>query len=79
MNLGNRIAYLRERRGWTQDQLAVSLGITRAALSHYEKNRRKPDSARLMQLADAFSVNIDYLLCRTENPSMTVMSRRAND
>lgn len=35
MNIGSRIAFLREQRGWTQEQLAGSLGITRAALSHY--------------------------------------------
>lgn len=68
MNIGSRIAFLREQRGWTQQQLAGSLGITRAALSHYEQNRRKPDSGRLMNIADLFNVNIDYLLGRTENP-----------
>lgn len=37
MNYGERISELRERRGWTQEELANSVGITRAALSHYEK------------------------------------------
>lgn len=37
MNYGTRIAELREHKGLKQEELAQSLGITRAALSHYEK------------------------------------------
>ena len=52
MSYGNRIAELREQRGLTQEELASSIHITRAALSHYEKNRRKPDFEVLTRLAD---------------------------
>ncbi|OPA74120.1 transcriptional regulator [Paenibacillus selenitireducens] len=65
MKYGNRIADLRERKGWTQEELATTIGISRAALSHYEKNRRKPDFETLTQLADLFQVSIDYLIGRT--------------
>ncbi|MFD0714308.1 helix-turn-helix domain-containing protein [Paenibacillus sp. GCM10027626] len=64
MNMGSRIAKLREDRGWTQEQTAASLGISRAALSHYEKNRREPDSATLSKFADLFHVSVDYLVGR---------------
>lgn len=66
MNYGNRIAELREKRSWTQEELATTVGITRAALSHYEKNRRKPDFETLTRLADRFDVTIDYLIGRTK-------------
>ncbi|WP_276353963.1 helix-turn-helix domain-containing protein [Cohnella caldifontis] len=72
MNIGNRIAFLRDQRGWTQEQLAASLGISRAALSHYEKNRREPDSVTLTKVADLFKVTLDYLVGRTENPHMNM-------
>ncbi|WP_219835810.1 helix-turn-helix domain-containing protein [Paenibacillus sp. R14(2021)] len=65
MNIGNRIANLRDRRGWTQEQTAVMLGISRAALSHYEKNRREPDTDTLSKFADLFNVSVDYLVGRT--------------
>ncbi|CAM2977729.1 helix-turn-helix transcriptional regulator [Paenibacillus sediminis] len=65
MKYGNRIAELREQRGWTQEEVASLIGITRAALSHYEKNRRKPDFEVLNKLADLFKVSIDYLIGRT--------------
>ncbi|MBO2943809.1 helix-turn-helix transcriptional regulator [Paenibacillus sp. F411] len=72
MNYGERIAALREQRGWTQEELATSIGITRAALSHYEKNRRKPDFETLTGLADRFNVSIDYLIGRTGNEKMVM-------
>ena len=72
MNYGNRIAELREKRGWTQEELASTVGITRAALSHYEKNRRKPDFETLTLLADRFDVSIDYLIGRTKQEKMTM-------
>ncbi|MDY7992035.1 helix-turn-helix domain-containing protein [Paenibacillus sp. SEL1] len=69
MNYGTRIAELREHKGLKQEELAQSLGITRAALSHYEKNRRKPDFEILTKLADIFGVTIDYLVGRTSHPA----------
>ncbi|OAZ49267.1 helix-turn-helix domain-containing protein [Paenibacillus polymyxa] len=69
MNYGTRIAELREHKGLKQEELAQSLGITRAALSHYEKNRRKPDFETLTKLADIFEVTIDYLVGRTSQPT----------
>jgi transcriptional regulator with XRE-family HTH domain len=64
MNFENRIAELREKKGWTQEELTTTIGISRAALSHYEKSRRKPDFETLTQLADLFQVSIDYLIGR---------------
>lgn len=72
MKYGNRIAELREQKGWTQEELATSIGISRAALSHYEKNRRKPDFETLTQLADLFQVSIDYLIGRTAHSQTTL-------
>ncbi len=70
MNQQNRIAELREVRQWTQEELSQSIGITRASLSHYEKNRRKPDFEILTKLADVFEVSIDYLIGRTSHPEV---------
>ncbi|QHT59907.1 helix-turn-helix transcriptional regulator [Paenibacillus lycopersici] len=72
MNIGNIIFKLREDRGWTQEQTAGLLGISRAALSHYEKNRREPDSETLSKFADLFNVSVDYLVGRTAIPHMNL-------
>ena len=62
LEYGDRIAQLRERKGMTQEELAGSIGITRAALSHYEKNRREPDYKILSKIADYFKVSIDWII-----------------
>lgn len=48
------------------------------ALSHYEKNRRKPDFEVLTRLADIFDVSIDYLIGRTKQ-SDVVMDEDVRD
>lgn len=62
----NRLAELRRELKLTQKQLSDKLNITRASLSHYEVNRRDPDTDTLKKLADFFDVSVDYLLCRTD-------------
>lgn len=61
---GYRIAEMREKKGWTQEELSAAIGISRASLSHYEKNRRKPNLETLTRLADIFHVSIDYMIGR---------------
>jgi transcriptional regulator with XRE-family HTH domain len=69
MTCGDKIAALREKRGLTQEDLAAKIGISRASLSHYEKNRREPDYTTMTKLADFFHVSVDYLLGRTSEPA----------
>lgn len=62
---GEQITYLREQNGLTQEELAGKLGISRSALSHYEKNRREPEFQLLSDIADLFGVSLDFLFGRT--------------
>ncbi len=71
MTIGNRISDLRNKFNLTQDQLAKKVGISRSALSHYEKDRRDPDYDTLKMLANFFEVTTDYLLGRTDDPHST--------
>lgn len=66
----NRIALLRTSRHYTQDELSSRLGISRAALSHYEKGRREPDYETLIKIADLFKVSLDYIMGRTDDPTI---------
>ena len=66
----NRIALLRTSRHYTQDELSSLLGISRAALSHYEKGRREPDYETLIKIADLFKVSLDYIMARTDDPTV---------
>lgn len=70
-NVGDRIASLRRRMNLTQEGFSEKVGISRAALSHYEKNRREPDYETINRMADFFEVTTDYLLGRSDRESLT--------
>lgn len=63
-----RLKELRKRRGISQLQLALELGMNQNSISRYENGEREADYRTLIRLADYFNVSIDYLLERTDNP-----------
>lgn len=65
--LGKRLAYL--RGSLTQDEVAGSLGISRARYSHYETGRSEPDTEILGKIAVFFKSSTDYLLGLSDSPS----------
>ena len=73
MTLGKKILTLRKARGWSQEDLANRIGVTRQALSRWESDTAVPDTVNVVQLADLFDVSCDYLLREgqtEENPQM---------
>lgn len=62
MTIGERIAYLRERRGMSQAQLAKELNIAQSTLAMWERGKRGLKDDVIKQLAEYFSVSSDYLL-----------------
>lgn len=62
MTLGEKLQKLRRARGWTQEQLAERLGVSRQSLSKWESDGALPDTANVIALADLFGVTTDYLL-----------------
>lgn len=61
---------LRKQRKLTQIALQMQTGIEQALLSKYETGDRVPPTETLLVLADFYNVSLDYILCRTENPSI---------
>lgn len=61
-SLGGRVADLRERRGWTQRQLAEAADLSATFLSEIENDRRNVGAAILLRIADALDASVDYLL-----------------
>lgn len=57
----NRIRQIRKKRGVSQEKLANSLGITRQAISQYEKGDRQPRLETWQKLADFLGVTVPYL------------------
>lgn len=71
MSLGTRLKNEREKRNWSQITVAKKIGITNAVLSNYERDYRDPDTETLTRLANLYEVSTDYLLGKSDNPSLT--------
>lgn len=66
MELKDRIKQLRTEAGYSGEELGRIIGVSKAAIGNYESGYRKPRQEQLEALADAFNVDMDYLLCRTD-------------
>ena len=73
MKFKNRLLELRKERNISQKELAFSLGITTGAVANYEVGSRTPRVNDLIKMADFFGVSIDYLLGRTNNPTIPMV------
>ena len=60
--LGRRIAALRRERGYTQVELADSLGTTQGIVSDYECGKLRPHADMIVRLAKALRVSTDEML-----------------
>lgn len=67
-SLGQRIAARRAERGWTQQQLADRLGISRVAVSHLETDLNIPSERTVALLAGLFRVEPHDLVGGTTYP-----------
>lgn len=62
MILADKIMEERKKNGWSQEELAGQLGVSRQSVSKWESAQSVPDLNRILQLADLFGVTTDYLL-----------------
>lgn len=60
------LSALRRQRGLTQAELAAKLGISKSAVSMYERGNREPEFELLEAMADFFHVSVSTLLDREE-------------
>lgn len=75
LNIGQRIKLLREKRNWSQIQLAEKLGIHNTVLSRIESGEKKSvDHHLISKAADVFEVTTDFLLGKTDNPAPSWVS-----
>jgi transcriptional regulator with XRE-family HTH domain len=59
---GDRLSEIRKDYGYTQQQLAELLSVSKYTISSYENNKTTPDNASLIRMAKIFDVSLDYLL-----------------
>jgi transcriptional regulator with XRE-family HTH domain len=61
-DIGKRIRLAREEQGWTQDQLAAAVGVSRSAVAQWETGRAGQVTANLTRVATALGVGVEHLM-----------------
>ena len=77
--VADRIKALREQNGYTQAQLANSLGLTRASVNAWEMGISIPSTQYIVELAGLFKVSTDYLLGVEQTASVNVSGLNESD
>jgi putative transcriptional regulator len=72
--LGDKIKSFRQKKGYTQEELASKLHVTRQTISKWEKNYSVPDAILLVRLAEIFEISANQLLDTTEVSDSNVES-----
>ncbi len=62
MILADKIIRLRKKNGWSQEELADKLNVSRQAVSKWESAQTIPELDKILQLGELFGVTTDYLL-----------------
>ena len=62
MILADKIIQLRKKNGWSQEELAEKMNVSRQAVSKWESAQSVPDLEKLLMLGRLFGVTTDYLL-----------------
>lgn len=62
MIFADKLIELRKKSGWSQEELAHQMHVTRQSVSKWEGAQSVPDLTKMIQLSDLFGVSLDYLL-----------------
>ena len=62
MIFADKLIENRKKNGWSQEDLAYKLGVSRQSVSKWESAQAIPDMKKILQMADLFQVSTDYLL-----------------
>ena len=69
--ISDNLKRIRKEKGWTQQELADKLYVTRQAVSNWELGKTEPDADMLIKISEIFQVNAENIL-GTESISPTV-------
>lgn len=62
VEIAQHLASLRRQKGYSQEALAAELGLSRQAISKWERAESQPDTGNLIALADLYGVTLDELV-----------------
>ena len=75
MIFADKLIDLRKKSGWSQEEPAEKLNVSRQAVSKWESAQSVPDMSRIIQLSELFGVSTDYLL--KDNMELTEQAQEA--
>lgn len=78
MILADKVIMLRKRNGWSQEELAERLDISRQSVSKWESGAAIPDLDKIIKLSSLFGVSTDYLL-KEENEELEAGAGMASE
>ena len=67
MTFSDKLTALRKKAGWSQEELAERLNVSRQSVSKWESAQSMPDIDKILQLSSLFSVTTDCLLKDTQD------------
>lgn len=68
---GRNLRELRKIEGWTQEEVAKKIGISKQTYSHYENENRKPGLETIRKLALVYQVDIDKIFSESDLENLT--------
>lgn len=71
MEFSNRLYQLRKQNGFSQEELAGRLNVSRQTISKWEVGDSTPDMEKLSAMSDLFDVSLDYLVMGKESDPQT--------
>ena len=75
MSFADKLIMLRKKEGWSQEELAFRMGVTRQSVSKWEGEQSLPDLDKMIRLSELFGVSLDYLVKdeteKAESPAAT--------
>ena len=79
MILADKIISLRKKSGWSQEELAQQLNVSRQSVSKWEGAQSVPDMDKIVQMSRIFGVTTDFLLKDELEESVPVFSAGTDD
>lgn len=79
MILADKIIFLRKKSGWSQEELAEQLDVSRQSVSKWESGASVPDLDKIVRLSEIFGVSTDYLIKDEIEEAEIVVSQRQQE
>ena len=78
MTFSDKLIALRKKAGWSQEELAERLNVSRQSVSKWESAQSMPDIDKILQLSSLFSVTTDCLLKDTQDDPQPAAAETAS-